>query len=59
MYTAGKISTCPDQKNPLPSQAIVTTKVYVPWDQLYMPRALISSPRDRFTIEKVSSLLAI
>ena len=31
MYTAEKISTCPDWK--------ITTKCYVPWDKIYMPLA--------------------
>ena len=47
MYTAGKISTCPDWKITCPV-GHVTTKVYVPWDKIYMPRAhghaLMSSP---------------
>ena len=47
MYTAGKISTCPDWKITCPL-GHVTTKVYVPWDKIYMPRAcghaLMSSP---------------
>ena len=47
MYTAEKISTCPDWKVTCPVGQ-VTTKVYVPWDKIYMPRvcghALMSSP---------------
>ena len=41
MYTAGKISTCPDwkisdSKSDCPV-GHVTTKVYMPWDKIYMP----------------------
>ena len=47
MYTAGKISTCPDWKITCPV-GHVTTKFYVPWVKIYMPRAcghaLVSSP---------------
>ena len=47
MHTAGKISTCPDWKITCPV-GHVTTKFYVPWDKIYMPRAcghpLMSSP---------------
>ena len=47
MYTAGKISTCPDQKNHLPSRAH-NHKILCPWDKIYMPRAcghtLVSYP---------------
>ena len=47
MYTAGKISTRPDWKITCPV-GHVTTKVCVPWDKIYMPRAhghaLMSSP---------------
>ena len=46
-YTAGKISTCPYWKITCPV-GHVSTKVYVPWDKIYMPRAcghtLMSSP---------------
>ena len=38
MYTAEKISTRPDWKITCPV-GHVTTKVYVPWDKIYMPRA--------------------
>ena len=38
MYTTGKISTCPDWKITCPVRH-VTTKVYVPWDKIYMPGA--------------------
>ena len=38
MYTAGKISTCPDWKITCPV-GHATTKVCVPWDKIYMPRA--------------------
>ena len=47
MYTAEKISTCPDWKIMCPV-GHVTTKVYVPWDKIYMPwahgQAVMSSP---------------
>ena len=47
MYTAGKISTCPDWKITCPVRQ-EATKFYVPWDKIYMPRAcrhaLMSSP---------------
>ena len=47
VHTAGKISTCPDWKFTCPV-GHVATKVYVPWDKIYMPRArghtLMSSP---------------
>ena len=46
-YTAGKISTCPYWKITCPVGHI-TTEVSVPWDKIYMPRALghalMSSP---------------
>ena len=38
LYTAGKISTCPDWKITCPV-GYVTTKVFVPWDKIYMSRA--------------------
>ena len=38
MYTAGKISTFPDWKITC-LVGHVTTKCYVPWDKIYMPRA--------------------
>ena len=38
MYTAGKISTCPDWKINCPVEQ-VTTKDYVSWDNIYMPWA--------------------
>ena len=41
MYTAGKISMCPDWKITCPV-GHVTTKVYVPWDKIYMPRAYLA-----------------
>ena len=44
MYTAEKISTCLDWN----TMYHIATKVYVPWDKIYMPRAhghtLMSSP---------------
>ena len=47
IYTAGKISPCPDWKITCPG-GHVTTKLYVPWDKIYVPRAcghtLMSSP---------------
>ena len=47
IHTAGKISTCPDWKITCLVEH-VTTKSYVPWDKIYMPRAcgrpLMSSP---------------
>ena len=47
MYTDEKIGTCPDWKIICPV-GHVTTKVYVPGDKFYMPRArgqaLMSSP---------------
>ena len=56
MYSAGKINTCPDWKITCPVRH-VTTKFYMPWDKIYMPRAcghaLMSSP------DKISALVQI
>ena len=41
MYTTGEISTCPDWKITRPVGHL-TTKVYVPWDKIYMPRACLN-----------------
>ena len=41
MYTAEKISTCPDWKISCPVRH-VTIKVYVPWDKIYLPRARLN-----------------
>ena len=38
LLSTGKICTCPDWKITCPV-GHVTTKVYVPWDKIYMPRA--------------------
>ena len=52
-HTAGKISKCPDWKFTCPV-GHVTTKVYVPWDKIYMPRArghaLMSSPEQCWNV---------
>ena len=58
MYTAGKISACPDWKITCPV-GHVTTKVYVPWEKIYMPRAcrhaLMSSPVMEYEVMKHKS----
>ena len=38
MYTARKVSVCPDWKITCPVRHL-TTKVYVPWNKMYLPRA--------------------
>ena len=52
MYTAGKISICPEWKMTCPV-GHVTTEVYVPWDKIYMSRAcryaLMLSPVPTFS----------
>ena len=66
MYTAGKVSTCPDWRVICPV-GHVTTEVYVPWDRMYVPRAyghalmlspaISSSRKLLYSTTKVSSFI--
>ena len=62
VYTAGKISTCPDWKITCPV-GHVSTKVYVPWDKIHMPRvcghALMSSPEWCFRFKQFSQIILV